>query len=264
MTHHHPSDFHPGLSYPIGATVQPDGVNFSVYARRAAGIELLLFDHVDDGAPSRIIALDPRINRTYDYWHVTVPDIAPGQLYAYRAQGPWQPDAGLRFDPNKVLLDPYGRGVAIPQRYDREAAVNPGDNAGVAMKSVVLDPREYDWEDDRPLRRPFAETIIYEMHVRGFTGHPNSGIAPERRGTYAGLVEKIPYLQELGVTAVELLPIFQFDPFDAPAWPNQLLGLQPDVLLRTLTCNTASAAIRWARWTSFAPWSRRCTGPASR
>jgi isoamylase len=227
MTHHHQPDFHPGLSYPIGATVQPDGVNFSVYARRAAGIELLLFDQVDDSAPSRIIPLDPRINRTYDYWHVTLPDIVPGQLYAYRAQGPWQPDAGLRFDSNKVLLDPYGRGVAIPQRYDREAAVNPGDNAGVAMKSVVLDPREYDWEDDRPLRRPFAETIIYEMHVRGFTAHPNSGVAPERRGTYAGLVEKIPYLQELGVTAVELLPIFQFDPFDAPRGRVNYWGYSP-------------------------------------
>jgi len=218
---------HPGLSYPIGATVQPDGVNFSVYARRAAGIELLLFDHVDDSAPSRIIALDPRINRTYDYWHVTLPDIVPGQLYAYRAQGPWRPDIGLRFDSNKVLLDPYGRGVAMPQRYDRDAAVNPGDNAGVAMKSVVFDPREYDWEDDRPLRRPFAETIIYEMHVRGFTAHPSSGIAPERRGTYAGLVEKIPYLQELGITAVELMPIFQFDPFDAPRDRMNYWGYSP-------------------------------------
>ena len=254
---------HPGLSYPIGATVQPDGVNFSVYARRAAGIELLLFDHVDDSAPSRIIALDPSINRTYDYWHVTLPDIVPGQLYAYRAQGPWRPDIGLRFDSNKVLLDPYGRGVAMPQRYDRDAAVNPGDNAGVAMKSVVFDPREYDWEDDRPLRRPFAETIIYEMHVRGFTAHPSSGIAPERRGTYAGLVEKIPYLQELGITAVELMPIFQFDPFDAPRDRMNYWGYSPMSFFAPHLQYSVSRDPLGAV-DEFRAWSRRCTGPASR
>ncbi len=216
-----------GLSFPVGATVYEEGVNFSVYARRAEGIDLLLFDDADDHRPARVITLDPRLNRTYDYWHTFVPDLTPGQLYGYRAHGPWRPAQGLRFDADKVLLDPYGRGVALPKRYDRSAAVQPGDNTAVAMKSVVIDPRVYDWEGDLPLRRPFAETIIYEMHVRGFTQHPNSGVAPERRGTYAGLIEKIPYLQALGITAVELLPIFQFDPYGAPSGRINYWGYDP-------------------------------------
>ncbi|HYL80464.1 MAG TPA: alpha-amylase family glycosyl hydrolase, partial [Candidatus Acidoferrum sp.] len=109
-----------------------------------------------------------------------------------------------------------GRAVAVPKGYDREAASRSGDTSATAMKSVVADLRGYDWEGDAPLRRPYAKTVIYEMHVGGFTRHPNAGVDPTRRGTYAGLIEKIPYLKELGVTAVELLPIFQFDPQDCP------------------------------------------------
>jgi glycogen operon protein len=217
----------PGLSYPIGATVQSDGVNFSVYARRATGVDLVLFDGVDGAGPARVISLDPKVNRTYDYWHVFVPGIGPGQAYGYRADGPYRPEAGLRFDRNKVLLDPYGRSVAMPRECNRDAAINPGDNVATALKSVVIDPRVYDWEGDRPLRRPYAETIVYEMHVRGFTRHPSSGVAPERRGTYAGLVEKIPYLQALDITAVELLPVFQFDPCDAPRGRVNYWGYSP-------------------------------------
>ena len=130
-----------------------------------------------------------------------------------------------------MLLDPYGLAVAVPDSYDREAATRPGDNAAVAMKSVVADPGRYDWEGDRPLRRPFAETIIYELHVRGFTRHPSSGVAAAKRGTYAGLIEKIPYLKDLGVTAVELLPVFQFDPQDARR-ADELLGLSAGLVLR--------------------------------
>jgi glycogen operon protein len=133
----------------------------------------------------------------------------------------------LRFDGEKVLLDPYGVAIAIPDAYDRQAASRTGDNAAVAMKSVVADPGLYDWEGDRPLKRPFAETVIYELHVRGFTCHPNSGIAPEKRGTYAGLIDKIPYLKELGITAVELLPVFQFDLQDAPEGRVNYWGYQP-------------------------------------
>src|SRR6185295_8096734 len=118
---------------------------------------------------------------------------------------------GLRFDAGKVLLDPYGRGVVVPKGYDRGAAGREGDNAAAAMKSVVIDSSSYDWEGDTPLRRSSARTIIYEMHVAGFTRHPSSGVGKATRGTYAGLIEKIPYLQELGITAVELLPMFQFD-----------------------------------------------------
>src|SRR5262249_35797276 len=140
----------------------------------------------------------------------------PGQIYAYRAYGPFAPERGLRFDGEKVLLDPYGVAIAVPDGYSRTAAIEPGDNAAVAMKSVVADPARYDWEGDQPLKRPFAETVIYEVHVRGFTRHSSSGVAPDKRGTYAGLIEKIPYLKDLGITAVELLPVFQFDAQDAP------------------------------------------------
>jgi len=126
-----------------------------------------------------------------------------------------------------VLLDPYGRGVAVPAKYSREAAAQPGDNAATAMKSVVADPGAYDWEGDAPLHRPSARTIIYEMHVRGFTRHSSSRVTEAKRGTYAGLIEKIPYLQELGVTAVELLPVFQFDAQDCPAGKTNYWGYAP-------------------------------------
>jgi isoamylase len=204
-----------GQSSPLGATIVPGGVNFSVFSRSASGVELLFFDREDDAQPERIIMIDPATNRTYHYWHVFVHGVSAGQLYGYRVQGPFDPASGMRFDPAKVLLDPYARGAVVPKNYSREAARLEGDNAATAMKSVVVDLRAYDWEGDAPLQRPAAKTIIYEMHVRGFTRHPSSGLAEGTRGTYAGLIEKIPYLQELGITAVELLPVFQFDAQDA-------------------------------------------------
>jgi isoamylase len=215
-----------GSSAPLGATPSPDGVNFSVFSRHATGVELLLFDG-DDTKPARVVRLDPSVNRTYHYWHVFVPDVRPGQLYAYRVEGPLDPPSGLRFDPTKVLLDPYGRAVVAPPAYDREAARAPGDNAGTAMKSVVVDVSAYDWQGDAPLRQPSSRTIVYEMHVGGFTRHPSSGLPEETRGTFAGLIEKIPYLQRLGITAVELLPVFQFDPQDCPPGLVNYWGYAP-------------------------------------
>jgi isoamylase len=204
-------DVAPGASAPLGATVLPGGVNFSVFSKHAVLLELLLFDDENATQPARIIPLHADQHRTYHYWHAFVPGLQPGQVYAYRAHGTFDPDRGLRFDADKVLVDPYGLVVAVPGMYDRWAAARPGDNVAVAMKSVVADPDRYDWEGDRPLERPFAETVIYELHVGGFTRHRSSGVATEKRGTYAGLIEKIPYLKDLGVTAVELLPVFQFD-----------------------------------------------------
>ena len=174
-----------------------------------------------------MVTLDPVANRTYHYWHTFVPGVRPGQLYGYRVHGPAEPEHGLRFDPTKVLLDPYGRGVVIPKNYTPLAARQPGDNAATAMKNVVVDPSAYDWEGDAPLRRPSARTIIYEMHVRGFTRHPSSGVGEKTRGTYAGLIEKIPYLQDLGITAVELLPVFAFDPHACPPGLVNYWGYQP-------------------------------------
>lgn len=216
-----------GMSAPLGATVHPGGVNFSVFSKNATLVELLLFDDENTAQPAKIIPLDSNGHRTYHYWHIFVPGLKPGQVYAYRAHGSFVPERGLRFDGEKILLDPYGFAIAVPGDYDRKAASRPGDNTAAAMKSVVADPGRYDWEGDLPLKRPFAETVIYEMHVRGFTRHSSSGVAPEKRGTYAGLIEKIPYLQDLGVTAVELLPIFQFDPQDAPEGRVNYWGYQP-------------------------------------
>ena len=177
--------------------------------------------------PQRVITLDPAINHTYHYWHGFVPDVKPGQLYGYRVYGPFDPASGRRFDPAKILLDPYGRGVVVPQSYHRQTASREGDNAATAMKSVVVDPHAYDWEGDRPLHHPSSRTIIYEMHVKGFTQHPSSGVAEEIRGTYVGLIEKIPYLHDLGITAVELLPVFQFDAQDAPPGRVNYWGYSP-------------------------------------
>jgi isoamylase len=216
-----------GGSSPLGATPSPDGVNFSVFSRHATGVELLLFDGVDDTKAASVVRLDPSANRTYFYWHVFVPNVRPGQLYGYRVDGPFDPSSGMRFDPTKVLLDPYGRGVMVPSTYDRDAARRPGDNAATALKSVVVDVSAYDWEGDAPLQRPSSQTIVYEMHVRGFTRHPSSGLSETTRGTFAGLIEKIPYLQRLGITAVELLPVFQFDPQDSPPGLVNYWGYAP-------------------------------------
>jgi len=203
------------------------GANFATFSRTASTIELLFFDREDDPRPSRVVPIDPFGNRTYHYWHVFVPGVTAGQIYGFRANGVSEPARGLRFDASKLLLDPYGRAVAVPKNYSREAAASNGDNTAMAMKSVVTNSKAYDWEGDAPLRRPWSRTIIYEMHVRGFTAHPNSGITESKRGTYAGLVKKIPYLQQLGITAVELLPVFQFDSQDTPAGCTNYWGYSP-------------------------------------
>jgi isoamylase len=217
----------PGFSSPLGATLDGEGVNFSLYSRSAQGVDLLFFDNADDAQPSQVVSLDPIANRTYHYWHAFVPKVKAGQLYGYRVKGPNEPARGLRFDAERLLLDPYGRGVVTPRGYDRAALTGSGNTLAIAMKSVVVDTAAYDWEGDRPLQLPSARSIIYEMHVRGFTQHPDSQVSDRARGSYAGVIEKIPYLQQLGITAVELLPVFQFDPFDAPAGKQNYWGYAP-------------------------------------
>ncbi|MHC1764524.1 MAG: glycogen debranching protein GlgX [Verrucomicrobiia bacterium] len=216
-----------GSSHPLGATIMPAGANFSLFSRSASRVELAFFDRADDASPSQTIELEPSQHRTYHYWHAFVPGVKAGRLYGYRVHGPQDAARGMRFDPAKLLLDPYGRSVVVPPKYSRDAAAGPGDNAATAMKSVVADLTAYNWEGDTPLRRPSAQTIIYEMHVRGFTRHPSSGVTEAKRGTYAGLIERIPYLQDLGITAVELLPVFQFDAQDAPAGRANYWGYAP-------------------------------------
>jgi isoamylase len=217
----------PGLPFPLGATVQPGGVNFSVFSKNCTGVELLLFDAHDDPYPARVVPLDPRRNKTFYYWHGFVPGVRPGQLYGYRVHGRFEPGQWLRFDGSKVLIDPYARAVMYGENYSREAARALGvDNCARAMKSVVVDP-DYGWEGDTPIQRPIAETVIYELHVGGFTRHPGSGLDPRTRGTYLGLLQKIPYLKSLGVTTVELLPVQQFDEQEAPAGLTNYWGYSP-------------------------------------
>lgn len=216
-----------GRSSPLGATPRDGGVNFSLYSRNASRVELLFFDREDDAKPSRILSIEPATGRTYHYWHAFVPGARTGQIYGYRVYGPFEPYLGFRFDSSKVLLDPYARSVVVPKNYSREAAIHAGDNAATAMKGVVVDLSGYDWEGDTPLHRPSSRTIIYEMHVRGFTRHPSSGLPENIRGTFRGLIEKIPYLQQLGITAVELLPVFQFDAQDCPPGHTNYWGYAP-------------------------------------
>ncbi|WP_144867403.1 glycogen debranching protein GlgX [Hyella patelloides] len=204
----------PGESFPLGATVYPNGVNFCVFSQNASAIELLLFDTAETEQATQTIKLDPSENKTYYYWHVFVTGIKAGQIYAYRAYGEFSPEIGHRFDGTKVLLDPYSKAIVGDEFYNRASATTPGDNCAEAIKGVVVDTSTYDWEGDRHPRIPYSTSVIYEMHVNGFTRHPNSGISQSKRGTYAGLIEKIPYLKQLGITAVELLPVHQFDPQD--------------------------------------------------
>jgi glycogen operon protein len=204
-----------GRSFPLGATVSPEGVNFCVYSSTCSGLELLLFDSASDSEPTQTITFDPQHHRSIHYWHLFVPSLKAGQIYAYRAYGEFAPERGLRFDSTKILLDPYAKAIVGWETYSRAAAIYSGNNAARALKCVVVDPNAYDWEGDIPLQVPYSKSIIYELHVGGFTRHPSSGVASEKRGTYAGLSEKIPYLKQLGVTAVELLPIHQFDDQDA-------------------------------------------------
>ena len=155
----------------------------------------MIFNKPDDLDPLIEISLDTTDNRSFNIWHVFVEGVQPGMGYAYRVDGPHQPWNGHRFDPEKVLVDPYSKGNCF-KRWDRGSACVPGDNLHKSLRSVVIDVDTYDWEGDQPLKKPMAETIVYEMHVGGFTKSPTSGV--QHPGTYLGLIEKIPYLKSLG------------------------------------------------------------------
>lgn len=216
----------PGKAFPLGSTVTESGVNFSIFSSHATSMHLVLFDSEDAPLPHRTIPLDPKTNRTGHYWHVEIPNLRAGQVYGYRADGPFLPERGYRFDGNKLLLDPYAKAVS-GKLYQRKAAEQPGTNDACSLRSVVVDLNQYDWEGDTPLRHSFHNTVIYELHVAGFTRHPNSNVPEEERGTFAGLIRKIPYLKQLGVTAIELMPVFQFDWQDAPPGLENYWGYSP-------------------------------------
>jgi len=197
-----------GSPHPLGATPVRQGVNFSLFSSSATAVELLLFKRHDDPKPYQTIQLDPNVNKTFHFWHVYVKGLSPGTHYAYRVDGPPDVSAGHRFNPKKVLIDPYAKGNT-DKLWKRVDACGPADNLATSMRSVVIDSEGYDWEGDQPLNRPMEDTIIYELHASGFTKSHSSGV--KNPGTFSGIIEKIPYLKDLGVTAVELLPVFDFD-----------------------------------------------------
>ncbi len=198
----------PGAPHPLGATPDAEGVNFSLYSQHATSVELLLFEKATDEQPVQSFVLTPEAHRSFFFWHGYVKGLRPGWHYAYRVGGDQPLEEGGRFNRNKVLIDPYARGQSN-HLWSRIDACGDQDNLTTAMRCEVLDTCDYDWEGDKPLCHPMQDAIIYEMHVRGFTKSPSSQVACP--GFFRGLQEKIPYLKELGVTAVELLPIFDFD-----------------------------------------------------
>jgi isoamylase len=215
------ADVQRGYPLPLGARAYLEGVNFTLFSRYATRVRLELFADCTDPRPARIIELDPDHNRTGDIWHVWVKGILPGQVYAYRVDGPYDPAAGHRFNFNKLLLDPRATAITEvpPWNFDAARGYAPEEVNGSPHPSSLdngpLTPKcvftrlQFDWGDDRPLRYPWSRTVIYETHVRGITVHPSSGAA--HPGTYRGLVEQIPYLKDLGITAVELLPVQEFN-----------------------------------------------------
>jgi glycogen operon protein len=206
----------PGRPYPLGATWDGGGVNFALFSEHATAVALCLYDQRDPGKEVRQVRIE---QRTDQVWHVYLPGVRPGTLYAFRVNGPYEPRRGHRFNPAKSLLDPYAKAVAGTLQWndaffgyrtgDPAGDVKPDDrdSAPYLPKSVVVDPT-FDWQDDRPPRTAWSRAVIYEVHVKGFTRrHPE--VPPELRGTYAGLASPaaIRHLTELGVTAVELLPV---------------------------------------------------------
>ena len=226
------TDVRSGVPLPFGTFESGGGVNFALFSRHASRVRLELFDRAVDAAPARIIDLDPARNRTGDVWHVWVAGIRSGQLYAYRMDGPYQPEQGYRFNFHKLLLDPFATAISLlpdwnfgpargydPSAAEQDLAFSKTDDAGT-MPKCVFTHEHFHWHDDLPPRHSWAKTVIYETHVRGFTIHPSAGV--EHSGTYRGLMEKIPYLKELGVTAVELMPVYEFN-------ENQLTGIDPQI-----------------------------------
>lgn len=224
------ADVRAGSPLLLGTQERGGGINFAIFSRHASRVRLELFDHPEDAAPARIIDLDSARNRTGDVWHVWIEGIRPGQLYAYRVDGPYQPKDGHRFNFNKLLLDPFATTISRlptwefgpargydPSGPDGDSVCSMVDNAN-AMPKCVFTQEHFHWHEDRPPRHPWSQTVIYETHVRGFTIHPSSGV--EHPGTYRGLMEKIPYLKDLGVTAVELMPVQEFN-------EHQVTGINP-------------------------------------
>ena len=213
-----------GLPFPLGPTriEEESAYNFALYSKHAESVTLLLYTESDIVDPVLAYRFDYLKNKTGRIWHCRIPfaSMRGALYYAYSVDGP-VPNGRFEwhwFDRDKILLDPYAKSVFFPPAFDRLAATRHGSNAGKAPLGVLTgDSGHFDWQGDHRPRHE-AATVIYELHVGGFTKNPNSGVKDETRGTFAGLVEKIPYLKDLGVTVVELMPVFQYDPSDDNYW----------------------------------------------
>ncbi len=201
MRHPHP-ELQFAYKLPYGAIVNERGVQFVVFSRSATAMRLLLYDKVDDLEPAEVIEFDRDSDRWGDVWSVFVPGLSAGQLYQFQANGPFDPESGQWFDGNARLIDPYAKALAGCFQKHTDGITRP-------PKCVVIDDN-FDWAGDRHIRRPLAETVIYETHVRGFTKSKTAKVKAKNAGTYLGLIDKIPYLQDLGITAVELMPVHEF------------------------------------------------------
>jgi glycogen operon protein len=215
LEHRTNKQFATGRFYPLGATLTPDGVNFALYSQHASEVFLLLFDR-PDGDPTDVIRIE---NRTRYIWHTFVHGLKAGQLYGYRVRGEFLPARGLRFNENKLLLDPYAKAFSgkarnqdnlllayDPQSADLDLSWDGRDSTAIVPKCIVVDDR-FDWQGDTPPSTPLEKLVIYETHLKGFTAHSSSGVA--NPGTYLGFIEKIPHLKDLGINAVEFLPIHE-------------------------------------------------------
>jgi glycogen operon protein len=216
---------HLGKPWPLGASLTGRGVNFSVVAPLATRLELLLFAHGEATEPSQVIELDQR-HRSADHWHVEVEGIGIGQCYGYRVFGPLQPGSH-GFNPSKVLLDPCARAIAGWEGYQRGAAVGAAPNTSCCLKGVVTERDRFDFEAAPRPRHSWQSSVIYELHVGGFTQGAGCPVTAERQGSLLGLIDTLPYLKELGITAIELLPVMAFDPADAPAGRINHWGYSP-------------------------------------
>lgn len=212
-----------------GATVDKIGVNFGVFSKNAKSVTLELFENFYDKKPMASFLLDSNINKTGDVWHIYVEGVKAGIYYGYRVDGIYSPEKGHRFDRTKLLIDPYAKAISgffnfeNHDVYYTEKGVSqnenfPKESSNDSVKGIIIDDASYDWEDDRHPRTPLQDSIIYEMHISLFTMNKNSNVAS--RGTYKGVMEKVAHLKELGITAVELLPIFEFN-------KNELINTNP-------------------------------------
>ena len=258
----------PGEAFPLGATFDGLGTNFSVFSQAAESVELCVFD----GAGRETRYPLPEVDAYC--WHGNFEGVEPGDRYGYRVYGPYQPEAGLRCNPAKLLLDPYAKAVdgevvwgQPPYAYDLRAddlRIDTSDSAASMPKAIVVDPA-FDWGADRPPRTRWADTVIYETHVKGLTlCHPD--IPDHQRGTYAAVAHPtmIEHFSRLGITAVELMPVHHFVHDDrlAQLGLRNYWGYNSIAYLAPYSGYSCGAAIGWS--TSSRPWSGPCTRPASR